>query len=125
MSLDLQNYDENNIFAKIVRGELPTQKLHEDQYVVAFPDANPKASIHILVVPKGKYTSFHDFSQKSSPEENQAFWKAVSALANQYHLEETGYRIIANHGDDAGQEVPHFHVHLIGGQPLGHLVTIS
>ena len=123
MTLDLNQYNDQNIFAKIIRGELPAQKLHEDQYVVAFPDANPQASIHILVIPKGRYTSFHDFSQKASPDEHQAFWKAISALANQYKLDETGYRLITNHGEDSGQEVSHFHVHLVGGQPLGPLVT--
>jgi histidine triad (HIT) family protein len=116
-------YDSNNIFARILRGEIPCKKVHEDAHTLAFYDINPAAPTHILVIPKGEYVSFHDFAAQASSEEMSAFFKTVQHIAEQAGVHETGYRLLANHGSDAGQEVPHFHVHILGGRPLGGLLA--
>jgi histidine triad (HIT) family protein len=115
-------YDKNNIFAKIIRGEIPCDKIYEDDYVLAFKDIKPKAKVHVLVLPKGEYISIDDFGEKGTPEEIKAFFAAVSKIARDVGIEEMGYRVIANHKPYSGQEVYHFHVHILGGEPLGPLL---
>src|SRR6266446_9546719 len=109
-------YDRNNVFARILRGEIPCRKVYEDQYVLAFHDINPASPVHILVIPKGEYVSLDDFSATASEAELAGFIRALGAIARQHGVAETGYRILANHGQDAHQEVPHFHVHIFGGR---------
>ncbi|MDJ0970969.1 MAG: histidine triad nucleotide-binding protein [Kiloniellales bacterium] len=116
------SYDDSNIFAKIIRGEIPCDKVYEDDHVLAFRDINPQTPTHILVVPKGAYVSFADFSQKASPDEIAAFVRATGKIASEAGLDDPGYRILANHGADAHQEVPHFHLHLFGGKDLGRMI---
>lgn len=116
-------YDDQNIFAKILRGEIPNDTVYEDEYVLAFRDIAPKAPTHILVIPKGKYISIADFGAQASAEEVKAFYAAVSKIAAQEGLSEKGFRVIANTGLNGGQEVPHFHVHILGGRSLGALVS--
>ena len=116
------SYDDTNIFAKIIRGEIPCDKVYEDDHVLAFRDINPQTPTHILVVPKGAYVSFADFSQKASPDEIAAFVRATGKVASEAGLDDPGYRILANHGADAHQEVPHFHLHLFGGKDLGRMI---
>ena len=116
------SYDESNIFAKIVRGEIPCDKVYEDDHVLAFRDINPQTPTHILVVPKGAYVSFADFSRMASPDEIAAFVRATGKIASDAGLDDPGYRILANHGADAHQEVPHFHLHLFGGKDLGRMI---
>lgn len=116
-------YDSNNIFAKILRGEIPNNTVYEDEHVLAFHDIAPQAAVHILVIPKGEYISISDFGAKASAEEIQAFYKAVSKIAEEQGLNEKGFRTIANTGPDGGQEVPHFHVHILGGERIGPLRT--
>ena len=116
-------YDRNNIFARILRGEIPCRKVHEDQHVLAFHDIKPAAPVHVLVIPKGEYVSFDDFSAKASDAELASFSRAVGAIAHQQGVAESGYRILANHGQDAHQEVPHFHVHIFGGRKLGPMIS--
>lgn len=118
-------YDTNNIFARILRGEIPCSKVHEDDYVLAFNDINPQAPVHILVIPKGAYISIDDFGAKADAAEVKAFFSAVSKIANEKGLIESGYRMIANIGLNGGQEVPHFHVHLLGGIKLGPMLSKS
>lgn len=118
-------YDDNNIFAKILRGEIPAQKIYEDEYALAFPDINPQAPVHVLVIPKGKYISAADFGASASPEEITGFYRALSAVAKMMNVEESGYRIICNAGPDSHQLVPHFHAHILGGQKLGHLLATA
>jgi histidine triad (HIT) family protein len=118
----LPPYDETNIFARILRGEIPCKKVYEDQWVLAFHDINPLAPVHVLVIPKGRYVSFADFSATASAEEIAGFMRAVGKLAKDLGLEAQGYRLLANMGDDSGQEVPHFHVHLFAGRPLGRML---
>ncbi len=115
-------YDENNIFAKILRGEIPCDKVYEDTYVLAFHDINPQTPTHVLVIPKGAYESFDDFSQDASPEEIAGFVRAAGKIARDAGAAETGYRILANSGADAVQEVPHFHLHIFAGKPLGRMI---
>ena len=115
-------YDPNNIFARILRGEIPCKKVYEDERVLAFHDIHPQAPVHILVIPKGAYVSYDDFAAKASPEEIVAFTRAVAAIARDQGLAQTGYRLLANHGPDSHQDVPHFHVHIVGGRPLGRLL---
>lgn len=115
-------YDSNNIFAKIVRGEIPCDKVYEDDHVLAFRDINPQTLTHVLVVPKGEYQSFADFSQQASDLEIGAFMRAVGRISSDLGLDEPGYRIIANHGRDARQEVPHFHLHICGGEDMGRMI---
>ncbi len=116
-------YDPNNVFAKIMRGELPCDKVYEDDQVIAFHDTDPKAPVHILVLPKGRYISFDDFSAHGSPGEITAFFQVVGTIARDFGVAETGYRLIANHKTAAGQEVDHFHLHILGGRPLGPMIT--
>lgn len=112
-------YDDQNIFAKILRREIPCEVVYEDDYVLALPDIAPKAPVHILVIPKGAYVSIDDFGENGSAEEVAAFYKAVAKIARDAGLIENGFRAIANTGDHGGQEVPHFHMHILGGEKLG------
>ena len=116
-------YDETNIFARILRGELPCDKVYEDEHVLAFRDINPLAPTHILVIPKGPYVSWEDFSQKGSDEEMAAFVRAVGKIAREAGLVEGGYRVLANVGMNSGQEVPHLHAHIFAGRPLGPMLA--
>lgn len=115
-------YDKANIFAKIIRGEIPCSKVYEDSKVLAFKDISPSAPVHILVVPKGEYVSFDDFAARTTPQELSAFFKTVQKIAHEQGVAASGYRLITNHGIHASQTVPHFHVHLLAGRPLGGLV---
>ncbi len=115
-------YDNQNIFAKILRGEIPCTKLYEDDHVLAFPDINPQRKTHIMVIPKGAYTDIADFGTNASDQEITAFYRAVSKISKDQDLQEMGFRTIANTGEFGGQEVPHFHIHLLGGEPVGKLV---
>lgn len=117
------SYDDNNIFARILRGEIPAKKVHEDEYAFAFHDIGPKAPVHVLVIPKGKYLSIADFGESASGEEITGFYRAVSKVAKDLGLVEEGFRAIANTGVNGGQEVPHFHVHLLGGKKIGPMVS--
>lgn len=121
----MNQYDDNNIFAKILRGEIPNNTVYEDDHVLAFKDIHPQAPVHILVIPKGPYVNVADFGAKASPEEMTAFWRAVSKIANEQDLPDSGFRIIANAGINGGQEVPHFHVHILGGKNLGPMLRSS
>jgi histidine triad (HIT) family protein len=116
-------YDDSNIFAKILRGEIPCKKVHEDEWALAFHDINPLAPVHILVIPKGPYVSWDDFSERASAEEIAGFVRAVGTVARDQQLVVQGYRLLANTGKRAGQEVPHLHVHVFGGQPLGPMLA--
>lgn len=116
-------YDDDNIFAKILRGEIPSTKVYEDEWAFAFEDINPQAEVHTLVVPKGKYVSWDDFSREASDEEIAGFVRAVGAVARAKGLVEPGYRLLANVGADGGQEVAHLHVHVFGGQKLGRMIA--
>ena len=118
----LGEYDTNNIFARILRGEIPSRRVYEDDFAVAFHDIAPQAPIHVLVIPRGPYISIADFTAKASEAEIVGFFRAVAAVAKQLDLEAPGYRVLANMGEDAGQEVPHFHVHLFGGKRLGAML---
>jgi diadenosine tetraphosphate (Ap4A) HIT family hydrolase len=115
-------YDEQNIFARILRGEIPSRRVYEDDWAVAFHDIAPQAPIHVLVVPKGRYVSLIDFTTHASDAEIAGFFRAVGQVARQLELEAPGYRVIANVGEHAGQEVPHLHVHIAGGRPLGRMI---
>lgn len=118
-----QAYDDNNIFAKILRGELPSRTVYEDEHALAFHDINPLAPVHILVIPKGKYVSWDDFSERASEAEIAGFVRAVGKVARDAGMAVQGYRLLANTGKRAGQEVPHLHVHIFGGQPLGPMLA--
>ena len=115
-------YDPNNIFARILRGEIPNKTAYEDDYVLAFHDINPQTPTHVLVIPKGPYVSFADFSAKASDAEIVGFVRAVGKVAADLGADEPGYLILANHGGDAHQEVPHFHVHVFAGTDLGRMI---
>jgi diadenosine tetraphosphate (Ap4A) HIT family hydrolase len=116
-------YDRTNIFARILRGELPCRKVYEDEHVLAFHDINPQTPVHVLVIPKGEYVSLDDFSATASPAELAAFLRALGRIAREQGVAESGYRILSNHGADARQEVPHCHVHIFGGRPLGRMIS--
>ncbi len=121
----MQAYDEENIFAKILRDEIPCDRVYEDEYVLAFRDIAPKAPVHILVIPKGAYVSLDDFGARASADEVKGFFAAVSRIADAAGITESGFRAIANTGVNGGQEVPHFHVHLLGGGAVGPMVVQS
>jgi histidine triad (HIT) family protein len=116
------SYDRNNVFARILRGELPSRKIYEDEYALAFHDINPLAPVHALVIPKGEYVSFDDFVAKARAAEITGFFRAVGKAAELLGVPATGYRILANHGAHAHPEVPHFHIHIFGGKPLGAML---
>lgn len=115
-------YDPQNIFAKILRGEIPCKRVYEDEWALAFHDINPQAPEHVLVIPKGAYVSWDDFSAHASEAEIAGFVRAVGKVARELGLVTPGYRLLANVGIDAHQEVPHLHVHIFGGKPLGPML---
>jgi len=115
-------YDDENIFAKILRGEIPCNRVYENDHALAFEDINPQAPTHVLVIPKGAYVSNDDFTARASDSEITGFFRAVGHVARELGLADPGYRILANTGRDGGQEVPHFHVHICGGRQLGRMI---
>ena len=124
MAIDAtQPYDDGNIFARILRGEIPANRVYEDEHALAFHDINPLSPTHLLVIPKGPYVSWDDFSERASAEEIAGFVRAVGKVARDSGLVEPGYRLLANAGLNAGQEVPHLHVHIFGGRALGPMLA--
>lgn len=117
------SYDHNNIFAKIIRGEIPAKKIHEDEWVLSFYDLYPKRRIHALVIPKGAYIALSDFTQQATTEEIIGFWQGVETTIKLLQLLPNGYRLVTNNGAHGHQEVPHFHVHILGGEPVGKMVS--
>ena len=118
-------YDDNNIFAKILRGEIPCKKIYEDDFVLSFYDINPQKKIHALVIPKGKYVDLDDFSSNASSEEIVGLLKGINTVAKRLKISVDtgkGYRALANVSEHGGQEVPHFHFHLFGGEKVGKMV---
>jgi histidine triad (HIT) family protein len=116
-------YDPGNVFARVLRGELPCQKVYEDDHVLAFRDIRPQAPVHILVIPKGAYASLDDFATDAADAELAGLLRAAGKIAREQGLAETGYRILANTGRDGHQEVPHFHLHIFGGRDLGRMLS--
>jgi diadenosine tetraphosphate (Ap4A) HIT family hydrolase len=116
-------YDDQNVFAKILRGEIPNRTVYEDDFALAFHDINPQAPTHVLVIPKGAYVCWDDFSAKASEAEIAGFVRAVGKVARDLGLVAPGYRLLANTGTNSHQEVPHLHVHLFAGQPLGPMLA--
>ena len=117
------SYDKNNIFAKILRGEIPCKKVYENEQVLAFHDVNPQKKIHILVIPKGEYIDLDDFNKKASKKEIIALNKAITHVANLLATKDKGYRALTNIGSDGGQEVPHLHFHIFAGEKIGKMVS--
>ena len=116
-------YDDNNIFARILRGEIPSKSVYEDDHALAFHDINPQAPVHILVIPKGRYVSWDDFAERGAAEEIAGFVRAVGHVAREQGLVAPGYRLLANVGPCSGQDVPHLHVHIFGGRGLGPMLA--
>ena len=116
-------YDDSNIFARILRGEIPSRRIFENEWAVAFHDINPQAPSHVLVIPRGRYVSLADFTTQASDAEIAGFWRAVARVARDLGAERDGYRVLANMGEHAGQEVAHFHVHIFAGRPLGRMLA--
>ena len=116
-------YDDNNIFARILRGEIPSKTVYKDEFALAFHDINPLSPTHILVIPKGPYVSWDDFSERASDAEIAGFVRAVGKVARDSGLVADGYRVLANVGHNSGQEVPHLHAHIFGGRPLGPMLA--
>ena len=125
--IDNMQYDKNNIFAKILRGEIPCKKIYEDKYVLAFYDVNPQKKIHALVIPKGEYINLDDFSLKASENEMAGLIKGINIVAKKIKISESvggeGYRSLVNVGKNGGQEVPHLHFHVFGGEKIGKMVS--
>ena len=115
-------YDVDNVFAKILRFEIPCNKILENEFALAFSDINPQAPIHTLIIPKNPYINFHDFTKNASTKEQESFWQLVNQVIEHYNVETKGFRIITNSGNDGNQDVPHFHIHLLGGQNLGRMI---
>lgn len=118
----MTTYDTSNIFARILRGDIPCKKMFESEHVLAFHDISPQAPVHILIIPKGAYINAADFSARASDAEITGFTRAISHVAKEAGLSEGGFRLIANCGINGGQEVPHYHVHMLGGRRLGRMV---
>jgi diadenosine tetraphosphate (Ap4A) HIT family hydrolase len=118
-----QPYDDNNIFARVLRGEIPSTPIYDDEFAYAFPDINPAAPTHILVIPRGRYVSWDDFSARASDAEIAGFVRAVGKVARDAGLVADGYRLLANTGMNSNQQVPHLHVHIFGGRPLGAMLA--
>lgn len=117
-----QSYDPQNIFAKILRSEIPSKPILDNDHVLAFHDISPQAKIHILVIPKGAYISFQEFTEKATDQEQLVFYKSIAKLAKKFDMDEKGYRLISNCKMHGGQEIPHFHMHILGGEQLGGMV---
>lgn len=117
------HYDKNNIFAKIIRGEIPAKKVYEDENILAFYDISKASPIHVLVIPKGEFIDFIDFTTKENPLEVANFFKKVAEIAKDLKVDESGFRMITNNGSDAHQTVKHFHVHILAGKKLGPLIS--
>ena len=117
------SYDKNNIFAKILRGEIPCKKVYENDHVLAFHDINPQKKVHVLVIPKGEYVDLDHFNSKASDKEILEFNKAVTHVANLMNTKDNGYRALTNIGKDGGQEVPHLHYHIFAGEKIGKMVS--
>lgn len=115
-------YDPNNIFARILRGEIPCGKVYENEHVLAFRDINPQAPVHVLVIPKGAYVDMDDFSARASADEIAALMRATGEIARAEGIAQSGYRVLSNCGANGGQEVPHLHLHLVGGRTLGRML---
>jgi histidine triad (HIT) family protein len=118
-----QPYDESNIFARILRGEIPCTKVYEDEWALAFNDIHPQAPVHVLVIPRGAYVCWDDFAAKASDAEMAGFVRAIGAVARQLGIDAPGYRMLSNCGLDSLQEVPHLHVHLFAGRRMGHILV--
>jgi diadenosine tetraphosphate (Ap4A) HIT family hydrolase len=118
----MSEYDPNNIFAKILRREIPPKVIYEDDHVLAFHDAFPKKKVHALIIPKGPYMNITQFSEKGKEEELVALFRAVPKVVELLGIKDSGYRVITNNGMDGGQEVPHFHLHILGGEKVGQMV---
>lgn len=117
------SYDKNNIFAKILKSEIPCNKILENEHTLAFSDINPQAPIHILVIPKNPYINFYDFTKNASIDEVKFFWELVNDVIDHLKFEHKGFRLITNSGQDGNQDVPHFHVHVLGGKNLGRMIN--
>lgn len=118
----MADYDDGNIFARILRGEIPNDTVYENPHVLAFRDIEPQAPTHVLVIPKGRYRTWHAFAKEGSAAEHAAFVQAIAAVAEAEGVADTGYRLIANNGEHGHQEVPHLHVHVVGGRPVGPML---
>jgi histidine triad (HIT) family protein len=118
-----KNYDKTNIFSKILKSKISCNKVLENEHALAFLDINPQAPIHILIIPKYEYINFYDFTENASSDEIIYFWKLVNDLIDNKNISETGFRLITNSGGDGNQDVPHFHVHLLGGKNLGKMIN--
>lgn len=118
-------YDPNNVFARILRGEIPCKKVYEDEHTLAFHDINPQAPVHILVIPKGAYVSMADFTANAAADEIAALFRAVTTVAEQAGITRDGWRLLSNSGANGGQEVPHLHIHVFGGKRLGPMLVKS
>ena len=118
----MTSYDENNVFAKILRGEIPCDKVAEDEHSLAFRDISPARKVHVLVIPKGAYVDLGDFAANASAEEQAAFTRMIAEVARITGIEKSGYRVISNIGRDGNQEVPHLHMHVLGGEPVGRML---
>jgi histidine triad (HIT) family protein len=116
-------YDDDNIFAKILRGELPCNKVYEDEHALAFHDIRPQAPVHVLVIPKGAYVSWDDFTAKAADDEIAGFMRAVGHVTRELELDEPGYRLMINMGTNGHQEVPHLHVHIFGGRQFFQMIA--
>jgi len=116
------SYDSGNVFARILRGELPSKKVYEDEHVLAFQDIRPQAPAHLIVIPKGPYVSVDDFTEKASAAEQAALMRAIGKVARDAGLAKSGYRVLSNVGEHGHQEVPHLHFHVVGGRPLGRML---
>ena len=117
------SYDENNIFAKILRGEIPCNKIYEDEFILSFHDINPQKKIHVLLIPKGEYIDLDDFNNKASDKEIAEFSKAITHVSNLLGVKDKGYRALTNIGSHGGQEVPHMHFHVFAGEQIGKMVS--
>ena len=117
------NYDKNNIFAKILRGQIPCKIVYENEHVLAFHDVSPQKKVHVLVIPKGEYIDLNDFNNNASDKEIVEFNKAITHVSNLLGVNDKGYRTLTNIGNDGGQEVPHFHFHIFAGEKIGKMVT--
>ncbi|MFK7761359.1 MAG: HIT domain-containing protein [Candidatus Midichloriaceae bacterium] len=116
-------YDKTNIFAKIIKNEIPCKKVFEDEYTLIFHDINPSAPLHLLAIPKGEFRTFEDFVQKASSDQFLSFFSSIQKITDKLKINKSGYRLIANHGKDALQTVEHFHMHIIAGKALGPLIV--